>query len=175
MMGLSFGVEFEKLDGTMIRGSGEAIRLPAGIGGTWILRVGVGARGLPAGSRIVMQRYNIQIAHRLQADHPARRDWVTAESAGSTTIALDVGAGPGDKEIVLGLPEGIRKGEEIVVRVGDRRRGGPGSEVFWTTTTGRLHVTAEGPEGKELCDAVDYSIHVTSRGRPARSLKSDHA
>lgn len=132
-----FEATFQPARGETIEATDGHLSLITGTAGTWVLRL-VANTEIPVGTAIDLRRFNIQLAHRLQTEHPGRRDYTSVECSGKADPAVER---LGGKQITITIEHApLRPGDEITVRIGDRREGGPGSEVFWTATRGRLSV-----------------------------------
>lgn len=156
---IDFQVDFEPTLGEKIAGQDSHIEVVSGTAGTWLLRLRVLDKRIEPGTRILWERYNIQLAHRLQTADPQRRDYVTAERTGNAPIDIDHA---GEKAITLtlrGTP--LLKGDEVIVRIGDRREGSVGSEVFWTATRGRFALSLlDGEERRPAApDVIVDNVH----------------
>ncbi len=156
-------VDFLTSDGTLIRGSDGRLEVVSGTAGTWIMRLRVLAARVEPGAVIEWRRFNIHLAGALQSDHPQRRDYVTAECTSGVPLQWRT---QGDQRITIvtgGSP--LHRGDEIVIRLGDRRSGSVGSEIFWTTTRGRFTVAlGEGAHQRPAAD--DFIIDVTCHPDP---------
>ncbi len=157
-------VDFEPTVGERITGRDSHIQVVAGTAGTWLLRLRVLAERIEPGTQILWERYNIQLAHSFQTADPQRRDYLTAERTGNAPIEIDH---VGEKTITLtirGTP--LLKGDEVIVRIGDRRDGSVGSEVFWTATRGRFTLTlVDGDQRRPA--APDVIVDNVHHHRPA--------
>lgn len=160
---IAVSLKFLKSDGTIIDGSRKEISVPAGTSGTWRLSITRTGPPLAAPARFAFARYNMQFAGKFQTTHPNRRDYVSCGSTDNATWSVSP-VGRGDRFLTIELVSGQwNTGETVEVYLGDMSSGGYGSEVFWTTTRGRI-VLREG-EADEQSPQVsdDYFINVTHR------------
>jgi hypothetical protein len=160
---LDFQVDFEPVRGHASRGQDSRVRVVSGTAGTWLLRVRVLASRIEPGARIVWNRYNIQLACGFQTTHPLRRDYLTVEQTGNATLELGHKAARTITLTVADRP--LLRGDEIVLRIGDRRSGAVGSEVFWTATRGRFTLTLIDSEGERRA-AADVTVDNVHHPRP---------
>ena len=119
------------------------MQLTSGACGTWVLRIENRACDLKPGGVIALVRFNYQIAFNLQTDSPRRRDYCTVETNSSASLKLVTWR---DSVNLLNLvvESGVfKKGETCTVRIGDRRQGSVGSEVFWSTTDAEFLLAAD--------------------------------
>ncbi len=134
-----FWVTFVGADGSI--SCGTEFELTAGRVGTWELRVRV-ARPVAVGGGFLFQRRGFLLAFHLQDYAPAARDYVTLEAATAARLRLVVNTynqeyKPNVAQVLV--EEGaLQPGDEFTVRIGDRRSGGAGSEVYDATTLARL-------------------------------------
>lgn len=148
--------------------SGNGMKVTAGTRGTWVLNFTNDARPLPTGSVVAFLRFNCQFYGRLQTDNPSGRDYGTLEV--ESEAALELVGGPSTQALARVLVrDGVfAVGDRFTVRLGDRRRGGAGSEVFWTVTQGRL-LTAVDPTGDGEFSGVrdnPFEFEVVAHSRP---------
>ncbi|MGD8238032.1 MAG: hypothetical protein PVH68_05735 [Armatimonadota bacterium] len=137
-------IAFESKDGE--RASGPGMKVVAGTCGTWIIEVINNHGDLGPGARVGFTGFNCQFAYRFQAGAPRARDHVTVETESDAELAV-IGGGPTRNFCEVLVRSGVlRRGESFTVRLGDRRGGGVGSEVFWTATHGRI-LTAVDADG----------------------------
>jgi hypothetical protein len=129
-------VHFERPDGERVDASTQP--LTAGCRGTWLIRITNSGPDLGVGAAICMVRFNCQFAFELQQDRPAGRDFCTVETDGKARFELGVGRSSINL-LTASVTEGVwRSGECALIRLGDRRQGSVGSEIFWSATSGRL-------------------------------------
>lgn len=156
-------LEFVKTDGTKIRSEGNILKAQAGTVGTWILTLTLLSESLEQGEQIKIQRYNFQLANQLQNKYPKRRDYVTVTS--TANVQLDVTLLNRAHGLVITTGNRLTKGDKVIVKIGDREGSSVGSEVFWTTTLGRLETTLV--TNKETVKAADdVFIDVICRSEP---------
>ncbi len=135
---------FHGVDGTVDRGL--ALTLPAGKAGTWELTV-TARRPVPAGGGFLFQRHGFLLSHRIQDYNPPGRDYVTLESNSAARLRLVVNSlnqshRPSFAQVLV--EEGVlAAGDRFTLRVGDRRQGGAGSEVYDSTTLGKIVVAVD--------------------------------
>ena len=127
---------------------GGAVELPdahpvAGSRGTWVFAVDNTATDLPAGAVLNVTRFDCQFAFEFQADDPQRRDHATLESSSSARLRLLVGRESVSLFSVVVESGTLARGDRFEVRLGDRRGGGCGSEVFWSATIGQLLLSVD--------------------------------
>ncbi len=130
-------VAFCGSDGVADRGL--ALTLPAGRVGTWELTVTV-RETVQAGGGFLFQRYGFLLGHRVQDYNPPGRDFVTLESNAAANLRLIVNSlnqshRPSFAQVVV-TDGALAPGDRFTLRVGDRRQGGVGSEVYDATTLG---------------------------------------
>ncbi|MFO7958474.1 MAG: hypothetical protein R6X33_15405 [Candidatus Brocadiia bacterium] len=105
------------------------VTVQAGRLGTWVIEF-IPAEDLPAGARIGFRKVenDFKFAWRFQDYWPDARDYVTVEDAAGRPLPFECDRALKSKvPAVVTLPRPLPAGEPIVVRIGDRRRGGPGS------------------------------------------------
>ncbi len=121
---------------------------------------------MDAPARLLLSRYNIQLAGKLQNTHPKRRDYVSCTATGNSTWSVSP-VGRSDKYLTMELENGKwETGESIEVRLGDMTSGSYGSEVFWTTTRGRIVLLqADNDDEDPRSVSDDYFINVTHRDK----------
>lgn len=114
-------------------GAGPArhVTVQAGRRGTWTIRFA--PRGdLPPGSKVALAKIenSFRFAWRHQDYWPDAMDYVTvADGQGRPLPFVCDTCGKSKVPAVVTLPDGLAAGETVVVRLGDRRGGGPGSYV----------------------------------------------
>lgn len=135
---------FHGVDGRIDRGL--ALTLPAGRVGTWELTVTVRETVQPGGG-FLFQRHGFLLGHRVQDYNPRGRDYVTLESNAATGLRLIVNSlnqshRPSFAQVIV--TDGVlAPGDRFTLRVGERRQGGVGSEVYDATTLGRLEIAVD--------------------------------
>jgi uncharacterized protein DUF3604 len=135
---IDVAVFFETPDGERV--DTAVSPLLAGARGTWLLRLTNSGADLATGAALCVVRFNCQFAFELQCDRPTGRDFCTVETGSSARLELGVGR-DSINLITVGVQAGVwLHGESATVRLGDRRQGSVGSEVFWSATDGRLLV-----------------------------------
>ena len=112
--------------------------LISGTCGTWLLRLTNCGPDLATGAAIALIRIGYQFAFALQTDHPRGRDYCTLETDSQAVLHLSVGRGSVNLVTIHVVEGSLKQGETCTLRLGDRRQGSVGSEVFWSATTGRL-------------------------------------
>lgn len=132
-------VAFHGADGRVDRGL--ALTLPAGKVGTWECTVTV-SRPVQPGGGFLIQRHGFLLGHRVQDYNPLGRDFVTLESNAAAQLRLVVNSlnqshRPSFAQVTV-ADGALMPGDRFTLRVGDRRHGGPGSEVYDSTTLGRF-------------------------------------
>ncbi len=161
-------INFIKSNDELIRGNNKSITLQSGTAGTWIVTFKPAADSLKRGTRIILDRINFQLACRLQDSHAERRDYVTVETTGKSKTNLELG--PGDKTIAITIEEhDLETGDVITLRIGDRRRGSVGSEVFWSATRGRFTVSVANDSvesARKRIEVEDFTVNITHRREP---------
>ncbi|MHC4123138.1 MAG: DUF3604 domain-containing protein [Planctomycetota bacterium] len=159
-----FKVDFLKTDGQLVKGRDRRICLESGTAGSWILTLRLLKDKLSEGERITIRRYNFQIANNLQDSHDTRRDYVTISHNCDAQIQMTLlGRAHG---IVLKVVKGeLKKGDRIVIKIGDRKDDGVGSEVFWSATLGRLSVFMN-CNGEDVKAAEDMFIDIVCQTKP---------
>ena len=130
---------FHGRDGGVERGL--ALTLPAGRVGTWELTVTVRETVRPGGG-FLFQRHGFLLGHRVQDYNPRGRDYVTLESNAAAQLRLVVNSlnqshRPSFAQVVV-TDGALAPGDRFTLRIGNRRHGGPGSEVYDATTLGRF-------------------------------------
>lgn len=117
------------------------ITVEAGRRGTWTIAF-TPREALPAGSEIVLQKVEneFRFAWRHQDYWPDARDYVTVEDGQGNALPFVCDTMLKSKVAALiTLPREMAAGEQIVVRLGDRRQGGVGS-VTWPARYERAHI-----------------------------------
>jgi len=137
-------VSFERRDGATFRGPG--LQLVAGDAGTWVFRIRNRAADLHAGAELTLIRLNIQLAFLLQTQNPRRRDYCSLETDSCATLELRAFRDNVNLFTVAVSSGTLRKGQSVTVRIGDRRQGSPGSEVFWSATQAQFLLAVD-PQG----------------------------
>ena len=84
--------------------------------------------GLPAKGFVFFARLHFQ------TDKPRETGYITAETESGQSVAIELA--PGRCFFTIVCERGLTAGEELVVRIGDRRAGGPGIEVAHHPTYG---------------------------------------
>lgn len=167
-LNVQFQVHFVGADGTVVELPDTP--LVAGTCGTWVLTLRNLERDLPRGAVITLIRQNIQIAYRLQMDRPHGRDYCTLETDSQARLRLLVGRSAVNLLSVL-VEDGIwRRGESCVIRLGDRRQGGAGAEVFWSTTTATFLLAVDPTGSGQFWGAASnpLTFQVVAHHQPAR-------
>ena len=119
------------------------MQLISGACGTWTLRIENRACDLKPGGVIALVRFNYQIAFNLQTDNPPRRDYCTLETNSSASLKLVTWRDSVNLLNIVVASGVFKKGETCTIRIGDRRQGSVGSEVFWSTTDAEFLLAAD--------------------------------
>ena len=140
----SLALKFRGCDGA--EAGGACFELTAGTVGTWELTVTVGA-AVPPGGGFLFQRRGFLLGHRTQDYNPLGRDFVTLETKSDAKLQLVVNTAnqshvPSFAQVKV-VGGTLKPGDRLTLRIGDRCGGGPGSEVYDTTTVGRLYAAAD--------------------------------
>ena len=138
--------------------------IPAGTQGTWRLRITVAEGTLSGADRIIVDRYNLQLAHapHTEADGGRRRDWVTVSGPDHAQVHVELPSR--DKQLLVVVDSGeLRAGDTVELLFGDRSNGAAGSEAFWSATRGRLHVQVM--RGGETVSSVHLPIDIVAHPR----------
>ena len=135
----TFEVVFRGADGSEARG--HDLSLTAAKVGTWEITA-TAADPVPAGGGFLFQRHTFLFSHRIQDYNPQGRDFVTLEARTDARLRLIVNSAgqshqPGFAQVLVEEGE-MASGDTFTIRVGDRRQGGAGSEVYDATTLGRI-------------------------------------
>ena len=135
----AFVVAFQGADGS--EATGLDLDLPAGKVGTWEITATVAVTVSPGGG-FLFQRHTFLFSHRIQDYNPLGRDFVTLEAETDATLRLIVNSfrqshQPGFAQVLVEKGK-LKPGDRFTIRVGDRRQGGAGSEVYDATTLGRI-------------------------------------
>jgi hypothetical protein len=160
-LALHFETYFETLTGEHI----DAFKQPlvAGSRGTWVLNVTNHEADLAAGAAIALVRFDAQIAFDLQTDSPRGRDYCVLASESRAQLHLSAGRSSVNLLTVHVEAGVLRKGDSFTIRIGDRTRGGMGSEVFWSSTEAQFLLAVAQPN-QELFEGVagnPHSLHIT--------------
>lgn len=131
---IHLGLRFEAHDGTVYQP--PDMKLVAGTCGTWVFRIENQACDLEASAILTLIRFNGQIAYCVQTTNPKARDYCTLETDSQAGLKLITGRTNVNLLSILVESGVFRRGESCTVRIGDRRGGSVGSEVFWSATTG---------------------------------------
>lgn len=137
-------VAFHGRDGTVDRGS--ALTLPAGRVGTWDFTVTVRTAVRPGGG-FLFRRHGFLLGHRVQDYNPRGRDYVTLEAHTAAQLRLVVNSlnqshRPSFAQVIV-TGGALAPGDRFTLRVGDRRQGGAGSEVYDATTLGMIETAVD--------------------------------
>ncbi|MFP6592921.1 MAG: hypothetical protein VCE12_20615 [Candidatus Latescibacterota bacterium] len=136
-LAFGFDVRFEPADGGATVHLGRESPV-AGTRGTWVFVVRNDHADLAAGSVLCVSRFDCQFAFEFQTDRPDRRDHATLESCSDAALRLLIGRESVGFCAVI-VDKGVfARGDSFIVRLGDTRGGGCGSEVFWSATAGQL-------------------------------------
>ncbi len=166
-----FQVVFRGADGSVAAGS--SFELPAGKVGTWELTVTV-AREVAAGGGFLFQRRGFLLGHRTQDYNPQGRDFVTLQADTKARLRLVVNTAdqshkPGFAQVLVEQGT-LQPGDKITVRVGDRRQGGPGSEVYDSTTVARLCAAVDRDGSGTYRELAASPVRVTITSEPRADL-----
>ncbi len=153
-------VHFETLTGERI----DALSQPlvSGTRGTWVLHIANRECDLTAGAAIALVRFDAQIAFALQTAAPRGRDYCTLSTTSGAELELCLGHSSVNLLTICVRSGILRKGEDIVLRIGDRSRGSVGSEVFWSATEAQF-LLAVAPANEELFTGIasnPHSLHI---------------
>ena len=122
-------------------GPAREVAVEAGRRGTWVVTFRPG-EALPAGSRVAFRKVENEFRFdwRHQDYWPEAMGYVTVEDAGGEALPFDCETAlKSATPAIVTLPRDWESGEEIVVRIGDRRYGGPGV-VAWPTAYPAAHL-----------------------------------
>ena len=163
-----FTVTFVGTDGS--RTTGRQFELPAGKIGTWEFRFTIAA-DIPTGGGFLIQRRGHLVGHRPQSTNPPGRDYVTLEAHTDAELELIVNSPRQSHKpalvVVLVKSATLRRGDSLLIRVGDRREGGPGTEVYDSTTLARF-VAAVDRKGKlQFVGLASGSVDITITADPS--------
>lgn len=167
-LAFDFDVRFEPADG------GDTVHLArqspvAGTRGTWVLTVRNDHADLKAGSVFCVCRFDCQFAFEFQTDRPDRRDHATLEGASDAGLRLLIGRESVGLCTVVVDTGVFARGDSFVVRLGDTRGGGCGSEVFWSATSGRLLLAVDTiGEGGFVGAGAPLAFRVVHHSKPRR-------
>ncbi len=135
-LAFSLDVRFEPAEG------GAVVHLPqspiAGTRGTWVLTVHNDHADLAAGAVVCITRFDCQFSFQFQTDRPDRRDYASLESDSGADLRLLIGRESVGLCTIVVDAGCLCRGDGFVIRLGDTRGGGCGSEVFWSVTAGQL-------------------------------------
>ena len=163
-------VRFRVADGKVI--GGPRLTLTAGTVGTWEFDIR-GIEPVPTGGGFLIERFSFLLGHAPQADNPQGRDYVTLEPHTSADLRLTVDSlnhsnwpSVAHVEVAAGHLAGD---DGFTLRIGDRRAGGAGSEVYDVTTTGRLVVSVDrtGHRPYRQVEAGETRVHIVAEAQPA--------
>lgn len=145
--------------------SGDRFRIPAATAGTWEIEIINEGRRLKRDSRVGISLYNGSFAHETQQTNPAGKDYITLENSGNAEIRLSEKIPGFSKVCRMYIMRGsFKKGDKIKIRIGDTRRGGTGSNTYWTA--GKSYMFIEACEaGGEMLPVVGtpFEFEVTAR------------
>lgn len=166
-MKLRVDISFEDDNGHI--SSGSPLKVVAGTQGTWTVRVTNEERDFPQGTIIQLVGLNYQFAYRLQSEHPGKRDYVTLDAVSEAKFAYAAIGGSTRHLCTVIVQEGtFHIGESLTMRLGDRRFGSAGSEVFWTAGEGALILACD-PGGMGTFYGVEgnpYHFEVIAHDQP---------
>jgi len=167
----AFDVTFRGADGSEMTGSEFA--LPAGKVGAWELTVTVAAE-VSTGGGFLFQRRGFLLGHRTQDYNPLGRDYVTLDADCDARLKLVVNTAnqshkPGFAQVVV-AGGALRPGDRFTLRVGDRRRGGSGSEVYDSTTVARLVAAVDRDGGGVYRELAASPVRVVITSEPRADL-----
>jgi hypothetical protein len=110
------------------------LKVVAGSAGTWIIKVTNQEGDIPAGSIFHLISLNYQFAYKLQHEHKRRRDFASFEKESKAEFEFSAIGGSKRQLCAVKVRSGVfRVGESFTIRIGDRRFGSVGSEVYWTS------------------------------------------
>ena len=109
-------------------------RVVAGRYGTWTVSYRVGDTGIDDGGQIMVSLRSVSDWGSFQIDDPTGADYVTARTTGNAVLNLRISLWgkerPWGRSIVVTVREGyLEPGDEVIVTLGDRSAGGPGSRA----------------------------------------------
>lgn len=152
-MKLTLGMAFECADGHVVEG--DEIQVVAGRRGTWRFCIMNQDKTLEAGNLIHLFARDTQFAHKPQNQNSLGRDYMSLESDSAAELTLLPSEKPFNRMFSVLVQSGsFRVGESMTVRLGDRRDGGVGSEVFWAVTNGLVELAVE-PDGNGIAYGVE--------------------
>ena len=159
-----FEVLFRGADGSVA--SGSTFNLPAGKVGTWEIKF-TAAADVQDGGGFCFFRRGFLLGHAPQLNNPLGRDYVTMESNSDARLDLAVNSDHGHEPEVarVRVSKGaLRKGDWVSLRIGDRCGGGPGAEVYDSTTMARLEAAVDRNGGGEFVSIAggETRIRITS-------------
>lgn len=156
---LKLDLAFEGADGHVTEG--ESMKVVAGARGTWRFRITNQERRLGTGSLIHVYARDIQFAHKPQNSNSSGRDYMTLETDCNADFVLIPSYRPFLQVFSVLVQSGdFQEGESLTVRLGDRRHGAVGSEVFWAVTDGLVEMAVD-PEGMgQVSGVLDNPFHL---------------
>ncbi len=161
------GMAFEARDGAHT--SGRGLRVTAGACGTWVIRFTNHEADLVAGAAVSFFAFNTQFSFKYQTDRPDGRDYATIETDSDAALALFPGKGAALANVAV-VDGALRKGESFTLRLGDRRCGSVGSEVYWTTTHGEILVGVDAAGDGEFVGIKDGPLPIEIVAHPELKL-----
>ncbi len=167
----AFRVAFRAVDDSET--TGPEFTLPAGKVGTWELTVTVAAE-VSTGGGGLFQRRGFLLGHRTQDYNPLGRDYVTLEADCDAKLKLIVNTlnqshKPSFAQVVVEAGA-LRPGDRFTLRVGDRRQGGSGSEVYDSTTVARLAAAVDRDGSGVYRELASSPVRVVITSEPCADL-----
>lgn len=161
---IDIGIEmtFESIDGEVYRV--PKMDLVAGTRGTYFLKVTNNHRDLVCGSTFCFVSLNYNFAFRMQGHDPEQLEYATLESDSGAEFEF-IPRPPGGLQNMCKaiVTSGVfKKGESFLIRIGDRRFGSEGGEIYWTETQGRMmllvDVDGDGRYSTTKQHAIDFNV-----------------
>lgn len=122
-------------------------KLTAGKCGTWSIRIENHSEDMNPGAVFHLVTLNHKFAYWLQTKDPVKKDYTTLDNKSSAKLHFVTGKGLYHICRIF-LKSGIfKKGESFTLKIGERKFGSTGSEVFCKATEGVLLLAAD-PDGK---------------------------
>jgi len=156
---------------------GPHARATAGALGTWTITLTAGPGGIAEGGGFALSgpHMGFKFDFRPHSTHPRRLAYTTAETDGQCRLELTVDSrDPMHRyEIakVIVRDGGLRQGESITLRVGDRRAGSPGAVVISTVDRGvniRVWADNDGSGAFRLIEGSPLLVSVVPDTTPYR-------
>ena len=161
-------VSFEAHDGRLSSLPEDA--LVAGTRGTWLIEIENRALDLGAGAAFGLVRMNGQIAYKLQTARRLGREYCTIETTGGAQLELVAGRSSVNLLSILVRDGAFCVGDRLTVRIGDRRWGSVGAEVFWSATDGQFLLAVDTDGSGQFLGIDGNPIRFRVVAHPAPSL-----